>query len=99
MGREDEIARESTLAREGRLELRQMAVLVPGPIGAEVFGDLTEQEVALERPARARDAGRGVDHHLPGLVDQARASEREEGEERRGRVAAGVRHEVRRRDV
>src|SRR5439155_6657484 len=38
-------------------------------------------------------------HHLPGLVDQTAPSEREQGEQRRGGVAAGVRDEVRRRDM
>src|SRR5207249_1074635 len=99
MGREDEVTRESALPREGGPQLREVTVLVSRRVGAEVLGHLTEQEVPLERPARARDARRGVDHHLPGLVDQPFPSERERGEQRRGRVTTGVRHEVRRRDL
>src|SRR6266550_672769 len=99
MGREHEVAHESALAREGRLELREVAVLVAGRIGAEVLGHLAEQEVPLERPARARHAGGGIDHHLAGLVDQPAPRERQECEQRRGGIAPGISHQVRRRDM
>src|SRR4029077_3486784 len=97
--REHQVARESALAGQGRLELREVAVLVARRIGAEGLGHLTEQQVPRERPAGARDTGGGIDHHLSGLVDQTASSERQQGEQRRGRIAAGVRHEVRAREM
>jgi len=84
VGRKDQVARESALAHEGRLELREVAVLVARRISAEVLGHLTEQQVPLERPAGAGDTGGGIDHHLPGFVDQTATREREQGEQRRG---------------
>src|SRR2546425_7196428 len=56
MGREDEIAGESALALQGRPELGKVAVLVPHRVGPEVLGYLSEQQLALGRPAGTRHA-------------------------------------------
>ena len=54
MRREDEVARESAFAREGLTQLRQMAVRVPGGVGAIVLRNLAEQQIAFGIAAGAR---------------------------------------------
>src|SRR2546425_6948340 len=44
--------------------------LVPHRVGPEVLGYLSEQQLALGRPAGTRHARCGVDHHLARRVDQ-----------------------------
>ena len=51
-----------------------------------VLVDLAEHQVRLGFATRPGDAGLGIDHEV---VDQAGASQRSDGEDRRGRVAAG----------
>ena len=73
-----------------------------GPVA--VFGDLVREDVlprhrhvggVVVHAARARNPLLGVDHHV---LEQARARERREREQRRGRVAAGIRDDPRVRD-
>ena len=92
--REDEVAAEAALAGQRRGELRKVAVLVPHRVRPEVLRHLAEQELAPGGAAGAGDAGCGVDHDLPRRVDQPPPCEGDEGEERGGRVAAGIGHEL-----
>ena len=71
--------------RELLLDLRDMAVAAEA-VRLHALVDLAEHQVGLRLAARARDAALGVDHEV---LDQARARERRERQERGGRVAAG----------
>jgi len=94
MGREHDVARESAFARERGLQFGEMAVVVSHAVGPEVLGHFAEQQLPFGRAAGAGDARRGVDHHLARLVDQALLRQGQQGEQRRGRVAARVRNQL-----
>src|ERR1051325_4802895 len=99
MRREDEVTAEAALASQGRSKLRKVAVLVPHRVRPEVLRHLAEQELAPGSAAGAGDAGCGADHDLPRRVDQLPPREGDEGEKRRGRVAARIGHELGDRDA
>ena len=64
-----------------------------------VLGHLAEQQLAPRVPSGAGDARRGVDHDLAPGIDQPAFGERDQGEQRRRRIAAGVGHELGRGDA
>ena len=75
------------------LDLRRMAVLADR-VGRQALAGLGEEEVLLEAAAGAGDAGLGVDDDVAD-VDLAARRERQQREQRRGRVAAGAGDEPR----
>ena len=71
-----------------------MPVCVADRVRAEVFGDFSKQQLALGIAPRPSDAGRGVDEDFARLVDEAELRQRDQREERRGRITAGIGHEI-----
>ena len=70
------------------IELGHVAVMAHA-IGMEALRDFREQHFLFRRPPRPGHARFGVDHDLVG-IDGLRAQERDEGQLRAGRVAAGI---------
>src|SRR2546430_343061 len=75
-------------------QLRQMAVRIPGGVGAIIFRHFAEQELAFRIAAGAGHSRSRVDDHFPRRVDQSKLCERDEREQRRGRIAAGGGNEI-----
>ena len=63
--------------------------MVADLVGAKVLVDLGEELLDLRLPPRAGGARLGVDHDR-GRVDQVAPDERQNAEQRAGRVASGI---------
>jgi hypothetical protein len=71
-----------------------MTVGVADSVGAEIFGDLAEQQFTLGRIPGARDTTRRVDDDRPVAGDESALDERRQRDEDRCWIAAGVRNDA-----
>ena len=79
---------------EHALDLADVPVRAPGRVGREVLGHLAEEQILAQRAAGAGRAALGVGDDALGL-DEPVLEQRDERQQHRGRVAAGVRDEPR----
>ena len=83
------VSRAPLAKRDERARHLRRVLVREDAVGAHVALDLEERVGFARLPARARDAALAVDDD-PGGLDEPLADERRDGEEGRGRVAAGV---------
>src|SRR2546426_2649159 len=89
-----QVPRDPASALQRRPPLGEVAVRVPHRVGAVVRRHFAEQQLAAGIAAGAGDARGRVDHHFAGRVDEATPRQRDQRDERRGRVAPRIGDEL-----
>src|SRR5439155_967088 len=82
-----QVAGEPALTLQRRPQFGEMAMRVAHGVGAVVLRHFSEQQLALGMAARAGDARRRVDHDFARRVDEPALRQRDQRDERGGRVA------------